>query len=283
MTDTVPDPEFALDERDRDDLVRRPTPPWTDMGVGDVQPGHWIGFNRRSDAARQVSDLIRADIVAGRFAGPLPYEWELLDLYGTTRNVLRAALTLLKEQRLITRAPRSGTFGVRPVASVSLARTTDEVTIYGETAGGSIFDSPRLSIVHLCVQLVPAPETVRRNLEMDGDAAYFVESLISFDGEPSRVRTSWVPQERFPDLVSEPLTEYVPDVLVRRSGERPVARRLLLSTVNADQWTADLLDIDPGQAIFHIERLMCTADGTPVEYGFSRYRGDRAVIDSRVV
>lgn len=267
MTDTVPDPEVALDERDHDDpVVRRPTPPWTDMGVGDVRPGHWIGFNRRSDAARQVSDLIRADIVAGRFAGPLPYEWELLDLYGTTRNVLRAALTLLKEQRLITRAPRSGTFGVRPVASVSLARTTDEVTIYGETAGGSIFDSPRLSIVHLCVQLVPAPETVRRNLEMDGDTAYFVESLISFDGEPSRVRTSWVP-----------------DVLVRRSGERPVARRLLLSTVNADQWTADLLDIDPGQAIFHIERLMCTADGTPVEYGFSRYRGDRAVIDSRVV
>ncbi len=74
----------------------------------------------------QVSDLIRADIVAGRFVGPLPYEWELLDLYGTTRNVLRAALTLLKEQRLITRAPRSGTFGVRPVASVNLARTTDE-------------------------------------------------------------------------------------------------------------------------------------------------------------
>lgn len=58
----------------------------------------------------------------------------------------------------------------------------------------------------------------------------------------------------------------------------------MLSTVNADQWTADLLDIDPGQAIFHIERLMRLADGTPVEYGFSRYRGgDRAVIDSRVV
>jgi GntR family transcriptional regulator len=117
---------------------------------------------------------------------------------------------------------------------------------------------------------------------MTGSSAFFVESLISFDGEPSRVRTSWVPHERFPDLVAEPLTEYVPDVLVRKAGARPEARRLLLSTVNADQWTADLLDIDPGQAIFHIERLMCLADGTPVEYGFSRYRGDRAVIDSRI-
>lgn len=272
MTGIVPE-EFA------------PTAAWTDMGVGTTPsaPGHWIGFNRRSDAARQVSDLIRADIVAGRFTGPLPYEWELLDLYGTTRNVLRAALTLLKEQRLLTRAPRSGTFGVRPVASVSLARTSDEVTIYGETAGGSVFKSPRLSIVHLCVQQVTAPETVRRNLQMTGSSAFFVESLISFDGEPSRVRTSWVPHERFPDLVAEPLTEYVPDVLVRKAGARPEARRLLLSTVNADQWTADLLDIDPGQAIFHIERLMCLADGTPVEYGFSRYRGDRAVIDSRII
>ncbi len=157
------------------------------------------------------------------------------------------------------------------------------MTIYGETAGGSIFDSPRLSIVHLCVQLVPAPETVRRNLEMSGDAAYFVESLISFDGEPSRVRTSWVPQERFPDLVSEPLTRVRarrPRAAQRGAAGRPAAPA---QHGDADQWTADLLDIDPGQAIFHIERLMCLADGTPVEYGFSRYRGDRAVIDSRVV
>lgn len=259
----------------------RPASSWTDPlqfpGVG-----NFIGFSRRSDAARQVSDLIRADIVAGRFTGPLPYEWELLTMYGTTRNVLRGALSLLKEQSLLTRAPRSGTFGVKPVASVSLARTSKEVTIYGDSTGGSVFDSPHLSIVHLSVQLVDAPETVRRNLQMDGSQAYFVESLISFDGEPSRLRTSWVPAERFPGLLDQPLTEYVPDVIERRLNARTEARRLLLSAVNADQWVADLLDISPGMAIFHIERLMCLADGTPVEYGFSRYRGDRAVIDTRI-
>ncbi|NQX28204.1 GntR family transcriptional regulator [Microbacteriaceae bacterium VKM Ac-2854] len=256
-------------------------PSWTDP-LQYPNSGFAVGFSRRSDAARQVSDLIRADIVAGRFTGPLPYEWELLTMYGTTRNVLRAALALLKEQRLLTRAPRSGTFGVMPVASVSMARTSKEVTIYGDATGGSVFDSPRLSIVHLSAQLVEAPETVRTNLRSTDSRAFFVESLISFDGEPSRLRTSWVPHERFPDLLAAPLTEYVPDVLARSLGARTEARRLLLSAVNADQWVADLLDIQPGMAIFHIERLMCLPDGTPVEYGFSRYRGDRAVIDTRI-
>jgi GntR family transcriptional regulator len=233
---------------------------------------------RRSDAARQVSDLIRADIVAGQFTGPLPYEWELLPRYGTTRNVLRAALSLLKEQRVVTRAPRAGTFGVMPVASISLARTSKEVTVYG----GNTFDSPHLSIVHLCAVRVDAPATVRRNLEMTGTSAYFLESLISFDGAPSRLRTSWVPENLLPGLLSRPVVEHVPDLLVREYGEPTLARRLLMSAMNADQWTADLLDIESGMAMLHIERLNCLADGTPVEYGFTRYRGDRAVIDTRV-
>jgi GntR family transcriptional regulator len=233
---------------------------------------------RRSDAARQLSDLIRADIVAGRFTGPLPYEWELLTMYGATRNVLRAALSLLKEQRIVTRAPRAGTFGVTPVASISLARTSKEVTVYG----GNTFDSPHLSIVHLCAMRLEAPETVRRNLAMTQTVAFFIESLISFDGEPSRLRTSWVPAERSPDLLATPIVHHVPDLLVRAHGETPLARRLLMSAMNADPWTADLLDIEPGMATLHIERLMCLPDGTPIEYGFTRYRGDRAVIDTHV-
>ncbi|MFB2586836.1 GntR family transcriptional regulator [Herbiconiux liukaitaii] len=256
-------------------------PNWTDPVVPDATH-HQVGFSRRSDAARQVSDLIRADIIAGRFTGPLPYEWELLALYGTTRNVLRSALSLLQGQRVLTRAPRSGTFGVRPVASISLARTAKEVTVYGDSPGGRQFDSPHLSLVHLSALLVDAPDTVRRNLQMHGSRAYFVETLVLFDGAPSRLRTSWVDEERLPGMLDRPLSEFVPDLVSRAVGVRTEARRLLLSAVNADQWVADLLDISPGMAIIHVERLTCLPDGTPVEYGFSRYRGDLAVIDTRI-
>ncbi|MWV59347.1 GntR family transcriptional regulator [Rathayibacter sp. VKM Ac-2754] len=265
----------------------RPAPPvpacWTDPLPDSAIGRGYVGFHRRSDAARQVSDLIRADIVAGRFEGPLPYEWELLSLYETTRNVLRAALALLKEQRIITRAPRSGTFGVMPVASVSLARTAEDVTVYGDSTAGDSGESPHLSFVNLTVQLVRAPEAVRRNLELVDERAFFIESLISFDGVPSRLRTSWVPFERFPTLLDTPLVGNLPDSIARLRGERGQARRLRLSAVNADAWTADLLDIAPGMAIFHIERLVCAADGTPLDYGFSRYRGDRSVIDTFII
>ncbi|MBF4621165.1 GntR family transcriptional regulator [Clavibacter sp. VKM Ac-2542] len=257
------------------------TDPLADAGGPGPGPGpRYIGFPRRSDAARQVSDLIRADIVAHRFSGPLPYEWELLSMYETSRNVLRAALALLKEQRIITRAPRAGTFGVMPVATVSLARTHEDVTVYGDSPAGDGGDSPHLSFVHLTAQLVDAPGTVRRNLEMTDPRAFFVETLISFDGEPSRLRTSWIPHERFPALLDTPLAGNLPDTLARLRGERTEARRLRMSAVNADAWTAELLGVEPGVAIFHFERLACGSDGTPLDYGFSRYRGDRAVVDS---
>jgi GntR family transcriptional regulator len=264
---------------------------WTDAravphngGSGEpAGPDRFIGFARRSDAARQVSDLIRADVVAGRYSGPLPNEWDLLPRYGTSRNVLRAALALLKDQGVITRSPRAGTFGVMPVATVTLARTAKEVAVYGEAVTGNSFDSPRLSIQHLSVQLVDAPETVRRNLEMEAPRAFFIESLISFDGEPNRLRSSWVPEERSPGLLEGGLVDYVPDAITRELGERTRAQRLLLSALNSDMWTAELLGIPAAAAIFLVERLLCLPDGTPIEYGFSRYRGDRAVIDTMIV
>jgi len=248
-------------------------------GTGTVPP---TGFSRRSDAARQVADLLRSDIVDGLYPEALPYEWDLLRDYGATRNVLRDALALLKDQGLLSRTPGAGTFATAPSSFMTLSRTTEAITIYGDGTHGYTLDSPRLSITRLSAQLCDAPQTVRRRLQSDSGRAFFVESLIYFDGEPHRLRTSWVPEEIYPGLLDGDGEGYVPDLLMRALGVELTTTRVLLSATSADRWAAELLGIREHAPVFMSERLVCLPDGRPAEFGFSRYRADRVVVDSRV-
>jgi hypothetical protein len=64
---------------------------------------------RRADRARQVADVLRQQIHAGAFDGALPPEHGLAAEFGVSRNTVRDALALLKDDGLIERAPKIGT------------------------------------------------------------------------------------------------------------------------------------------------------------------------------
>ena len=64
----------------------------------------------RADRARQVADLLRRQIVGGQFPhGQLPLEAVLAREFGTSRNTVREALDLLREEGLVERCPGVGT------------------------------------------------------------------------------------------------------------------------------------------------------------------------------
>lgn len=65
---------------------------------------------RRADRARQVADLLRREVVHGGFGGGhLPLESALAREFGTSRNTIRDALDLLRDEGLIERCPGVGT------------------------------------------------------------------------------------------------------------------------------------------------------------------------------
>ncbi len=69
-----------------------------------------VARRRRADRARQVADLLRRQIVLGQFPhGQLPLEAALAREFATSRNTVREALHLLREEGLVERCPGVGT------------------------------------------------------------------------------------------------------------------------------------------------------------------------------
>ncbi len=70
--------------------------------------------SRRADRARQVADVLRQQIHSGAFDRALPGEAELATEFDVSRNTVRDALALLKDEGLIERAPKVGTHSSPP-------------------------------------------------------------------------------------------------------------------------------------------------------------------------
>ena len=236
------------------------------------------GFARRADAARQMVDLIRSDILAGELRGTLPLEFALVSRYGGTRNAIRDALGQLRDQGLVTRLPRSGTAVAADTVTFSLERADVPIQIDERHAGEA--EDHRL----ITLQRRPAPEVVARHLDVEVSAEVaYVETAHAVRGIPLRLRASWVPVARCPDLFDgRDLAGYLPDLVAEAVGRPVHTQRMLMEALASDERTAELLEVPRGTALFILERLMALPDGTPVEFGFSRIRGDRTVFDSRL-
>jgi GntR family transcriptional regulator len=71
-------------------------------------------------------------------------------------------------------------------------------------------------------------------------------------------------------------TRLPPDVLREILAMSLSFRRFVIEATTADAAVADLLEIEPGAATLVNERVLETAEGLPIEFGFTRHRGDRS-------
>ena len=96
--------------------------------------------------------------------------------------------------------------------------------------------------------------------------------LRSADGQPLALESSTVVQDALPDpaAVGDSLYE-----TLDRQGLRPVRAVQRLSAVALDPRLAQMLKTEPGAPGLLIVRIGYSADGRPVEYTRSTFRGDR--------
>ncbi len=237
------------------------------------------GFARRSDAARQISDLVRSDILSGNLVGALPLEFQLVRRYGGTRNAIRDALSQLRDQGFLSRVPGSGTFVVSEGVVFLLGRSRETIRIV-EPLNRPVDEIEDYTL--LSVQFREAPEVVARNLRLEpGAAVAYIENLVAVGTTPLRLRASWIPVERCrPMFDGRSLAHFTPKLIEEALGHPVQSDRLLIEAINADEWTAELLQVRPDAALLVLERVMTLPDGVPVEFGFSRHRGDRTILDS---
>jgi GntR family transcriptional regulator len=215
----------------------------------------------------QLAELIRQQIAEGRIAtgDALPSERELSDAAGISRVTVRKGLeTLLREGRL-SRRHGSGTFiapRIEQPAALLAGFSADMInrglkpgSIWIERASG-----------------LPTPEeAMALSLSLDRKVHRFAR-VRTADDEPMAIERAVVPAQLLPRPQEVGASLYQQ---LEAHGVRPVRGLQRLQASLASAREAALLGVPAGAAILRIERRSFLADGTPVEFTRSAYRGDR--------
>lgn len=237
--------------------------------------------HRRSDVARRIADLIRSDLHAGRLAEQLPYEWDLPRRYNASRGATREALHLLSDQGVLRQLPGVGTFRRVDRTAIMMHKAASSVHIVDadSVVNADEIGGARMKAETVAHERLGAPAAVAEALEIPvGDDVLFTEALIHIDETPHRLRSSWVPVSRVPGLDLESVPRHPPDALRHLLATSLTFRRFVIEAATADVAVAALLEIQPGAAVLVNERILETAEGLPVEFGFTRHRGDRSFL-----
>jgi len=162
-----------------------------------------------------------------------------------------------------------GTFVAKPkvAQALELASYTEGMRAHGL--------HPRTRI--LDIGYVTADEKLAGLLGIrPGGRALRIHRLRLADGEPMSIDTSHLPARRFPGLRKElerhsSLYETLADVY----GVEPAEGEETIETVLAGPHDARLLGVDVGLPLLLLSRHAFDANGDPLEWAQSWYRGDR--------
>lgn len=217
----------------------------------------------------RVQEHIRSAIEAGRFKprDALPGERDLAESLNVSRVTVRKALGGLIEAGLVHQIQGSGTFVTRKPARLEqglsrLTSFTEEMRLRGL--------DPAVHVLRAEISLPSAQEAMHLVLSPH-DHVSRLERLRLAGSVPLAIELATLPHAMLPDPSGLGSSLYA---CLDASGYHPVRalQRLRAGQLSAEH--AALLDVVPGSAALAMERVSFLADGRPVEFTRSWYRGD---------
>lgn len=207
---------------------------------------------------------------------PVPPERTLSDQFQISRTTVRQALHDLAVEGRIVRIQGRGTFVASPKVTQNLQLTsyTQDMTAQGLRPGARLID----------ISVVEAEADVAASLGLaEGAPVTRVERVRSANGEPMAVETVYLDHHRFPgigDLLTEDTSLYA--VLKEEYQVVPAQGEETIETVLAPPAVSRLLGTDSTTPMLMLTRSSRDADGRPVEFVRSLYRGDRFRLATRL-
>jgi GntR family transcriptional regulator len=267
--------------------VTEPADPAPAADTRRVQIGSRIKAGRdMQNAPSRAHTLLRASIRSGLIGqDELLIEDALVQTLGTSRNSVRAALQMLVDGGLISRAPRRGTEVVDRIVQFGLLDSSEKVS--GPVVAGEY------SLTRLEARLLPAIGPVAHRLDAFGDAPIaMVEFLIVFAGKPVALRVSYhapgydtAAYERHvlswqPRHVYDPLAPVVTESegIQALYGVELGEVETSIEAQLCDSRTARLLDVAVGSPLIVRETLHRDAEGRPRTLSYTSYDGNHVVL-----
>jgi len=238
--------------------VREAAIPWERLRVDEAGP---------APLYRQLADRIAAAIAAQQLpqGQALPAERALCERLGLSRTTVRKAVEALAARGLVAARHGSGTFVAarldQPLARLS--SFTDDMRARGRFAGSRVVDRG---------VRFPSPDEAVALALTGGEQVTFLVRVRLADGEPLALEHATVPERVLPDPAAVGESLYA---ALQARGVAPVRALQRLRAAMASARDAAHLGIASGSAVMATVRHGYLADGTPVEFTRSTYRGDR--------
>lgn len=236
------------------------------------------GRRLRADRARQVADVLHQQVIRGAFAaGVLPDERLLAAEFATSRNTVREALEILREEGLIDRVPGIGTV----VVNRKYTHGLNQLTGLAETLGGYGEVSNEIRIA---AQVRPPTAVARRLGVAAHEPVVYVERLRRLGELPLSLDLTYlVPDIGLPLLDADLRGTDIFALIERISGQGLGTAEIGIEALNADAHSAAVLEVPKGAALLVVERLSHLDDGRPVDLEYIRFRGDRLTMRAEAV
>lgn len=221
--------------------------------------------------------MLRQQIHADAYPDGLPAEHQLAAEFFVSRNTIREALTVLKNEGLIDRGPKVGTH----VAQRKYEHGLDALLGLKETFKnqGEVRNEVRAAMP------VAAPPAVARRLQLaPGEPAVFVERLRYLGDLPLSLDLTYLTPDIGTQVMCHPLESNDLFALIEEvTGQRLGSASLAVEAIPADAHSAATLQVPEGAALLMLERLTCLDDGTPVDLEYIRMRGDRITMRGNLI
>lgn len=219
----------------------------------------------------QVRESLRARIVDGSWqpGQQMPSEHEMTALFAVSRITVRQALQDLQNEGLIHRVHGKGTFVSRPHATQDLMRLQS----FGEAMRPQGYDTFN-KLVSVRETVPPAGVAQRLGLPRGAQVSeitrvrYLNQSPVSLDTSHFALPLGRRLAQQ--DLASRDL--FV--ILEQDFGLRLGHADMVIGSRLADDAQARLLDLAPGAALLHVDRLTCDEQGEPLVCEHLFNRGD---------
>lgn len=224
----------------------------------------------RAKRARPLYEQVQ-DHVLNLISGPdyapgdrVPSERMLAEQLGVNRMTVRKAIDRLVDRQILERNGTSGTRLPLPhVARPIDVRSSLGITRIIRDAGGQ----PGNRLLHFGD--AKATESVAQRLEVAvGAELVMFRRLWTVNELPFCIETSYLPAERFPDLMAEHLLDgrSLYGFLAERYGVRPASTDREISVGTPTDVESRLLRLGKGDSTLVLRLVARDADGRPFEY-----------------
>ena len=238
---------------------------------GDAFPfaRHGLAGGAATPLYLRLQEEIKAAIASGGLKplAALPAEREIAAALSISRVTVRKALSGLVNEGLLEQRQGSGTFVSRrpPTVEQPLSRLTsfsEDMRQRGLATTSRWLDrGVSVTSTREAIHLALSPQ----------DKVSRLRRLRFADGMPMAIERATIPQRYLADPQAVETSLYA---MLGELGFRPVRALQRLSAANLGREEAGLLEVPAGSAALSIERVSYLANGQPVEFTRSFYRGD---------